>query len=110
LSLANLGRFISAQSTLPWAHQTWLGDGHTVPCDLVPGGAPFSAVLLLHSPPGAPELEMPGFRGDATRVLWMLPITDLERQWAVDHGSDWLKSKLWAAGAHWTFRPGNAAC
>jgi hypothetical protein len=80
--------YVSAQTTLPWAHRTWLGDGHTIPCDQIPGGLHrFPFVLLLRSPVGAPAIDLGSYRGDRINLLWMVPITSEERAFAEAHGT-----------------------
>jgi hypothetical protein len=102
-----MARYVSAQSNLPWANFTWLGDGHTIPCDSLPGKekSGFTSVLLCASPPGCPELLMPTYRGDYIRMLWLVPITDSERAFAIKHSSSALADRLWAAGCTWAYRP-----
>ena len=105
--IMQMARYVSAQSALPWADCTWFGNGHTIPCDSVPGGegSGFAAVLLLASPPGAPALAMPTFRGDDVQMLWLIPITEGERKLAMAEGSAALVSRLEAAGCTWAFQP-----
>jgi hypothetical protein len=99
-SLNACGSYISAQSRLPWTHCTWLGEGHTIPFDALPGG-PYSAVLLQRSPQGAAAAQLPSFRGDPVNLLWMTPITAAERKFAEEHGSRSLAGRLAAAGQGW---------
>jgi hypothetical protein len=94
------GSYISAQSRLPWTHYTWLGEGHTIPFDALPG-SPYSAVLLLRSPRGAPTVRLPSFRDDPVNLIWMIPITEAERGFAQQHGSRSLAERLSAAGHGW---------
>lgn len=79
--------YISGQVRLPWSQISWLGHGHTIPCDAM-AGAP--AVLLL-SAAEMPELVSPAygsFRGDRINLLWMVPLTqeeyDLAREMEVE--------------------------
>jgi hypothetical protein len=99
-----MARYISAQTELPWAELTWLGDHHTIPCDSVPGGD-FSAMLLVSDAPDAPSLNMPIFRDDHVRMLWLIPISEAERDHAREHGSDALIKLLWESGCTWAYRP-----
>ena len=97
----------NSQANLPWSRYTWLGNGHTVPCDALPAnrqGPPFTAVMLLTHPVGAPEVELPSYRGDRVNLLWMVPITERELSFAIEHGSPALVSKLVDAGAGWCSR------
>ncbi len=95
------GRYLSAQSGYPWVQGTWLGEGHSLPCDSVPpalGGPAFGAVLLTAHPAGAPRIDLPAVWGDPILLLWMIPITPEERELAVRDGSDALLGRLIAAG------------
>ena len=91
------GSYISGQSGYPWSAYTWLGDGHTMPCDAVPpslGGKRFPAVLFAKDIPDVPQPHIPSFRGDPINLLWMLPITGKERAWAAENSSAKLRKKL----------------
>jgi hypothetical protein len=96
--LDRAAQYLSAQTNLPWNEFTWLGPGHTIPCDALDG---FAAVLLTPAPPQAPDLALPAFRGDPVTLLWLLPITEAERRLAVDNGSDALLKRLAKAGHGW---------
>jgi hypothetical protein len=88
--ILRFGSYISAQANYPWRHFQWLGDGHTIPCDSVPpalGGTTFDAVVLSARPSGAPRIDFPRFRGDPVNLLWMMPITQDEREYAMSHSS-----------------------
>ena len=102
-----MARYISAQSDLPWTHFTWLGNGHTIACDVLPGGESggFTSVVLLSSPAGVPNITLPRFRDDDVSVLWLVPITEAERLLAVEHGSAALAARLWSRGFNWAHRP-----
>lgn len=100
-------------STYPWRAVTWFGPGHSVrwyhdPATF-PLGEGFEAVLLLDSPgalagPEPPDLSGFAFGGDPVRWLWVIPISERDRQMAKEHGSASLVSRLaeerrsWVAG------------
>lgn len=103
-------------STYPWRAVTWFGPGHSVrwyhdPATF-PLGEGFEAVLLLDSPgplagpsgPEPPDLSGFTFGGDPVRWLWVVPISERDRQLAKEHGSASLVSRLaeerrsWIAG------------
>jgi hypothetical protein len=99
--LNKFGRYLSAQTRYPWSQFTWLGFGHTLPCDSTPascGGAKFPAVALAQSLPGVGPLELPSFRGDPTNVLWFYSITDAEWNLAMEQSTDRLMELLFVAG------------
>jgi hypothetical protein len=100
-------RYVSAQTNLPWTRYTWLGEGHTIPCDAFAGSqgaSRFDAVLLASEPLGAPDVHLPLLRDDPVTLLWMVPITERERTLAIASGSRELLSRLSAAGHGWLHR------
>lgn len=102
--VADVARYISAQSNLPWTFYTWLGHGHTVQCEPCPVGGDFAAMLLLKHPPGAPAVAMPNYRGDPVNLLWMTPIAPAEWQLAQVQSGGELFDRLRSAGAVWPHR------
>ena len=99
--------YLSGQTNLPWNRHTWLGEGHTIPCDALSRArqdSAFTAVLLVRRPTGAPVIELPDFRGDPVSLLWAVPITEPERALAMDSGSAALLERLDRAGAGWMHR------
>lgn len=95
--------FVSGQTNLPWNRVTWLAHHHTVPCDAF-AGTGFTAVLLTNEPRFAPEVLLPPLRGDRVALLWLLPITERERSFAVKYGSALLAERLATAGVSYLFR------
>lgn len=85
-AIKQFASYLSAQSNLPWSQYTWLGSSHTVPCDSWRNST-FTAALLLTSNPHGPDLDLGEIDGDPVNVLWLLPISEKERQRAMDHGS-----------------------
>ena len=100
----NLARYISGQAGLPWSAYTWLGPGHTIPCDAFPE-TEVSAVTLVRDFFGLPRVELPSFRGDPVNLLWMIPITAAERDFAIANGGAELTKRLTNAGVSWLSRP-----
>jgi hypothetical protein len=98
-----VARYLSAQSRLPWARITWLGAGHTIPCDAFPG-TDFTAVLLKADLPGLPRIKLPPFRGHDVTLLWAIPITGRERDFAIENGSDDLVARLAQSSVGWSTR------
>lgn len=85
--------YLSAQSNYPWNNYSWLGPGHTIPCDSWQNRE-FSFALLLHEHPGVTGLSLDPQFGDPVNVLWFVPISAAERQTAVDGGSERLAELL----------------
>ena len=92
-AVKDFGRYISGQSNLPWDKYTWLGPGHTLPCDSWQN-PDHTMALLQHEHSGASQIALETFLGDPVDVLWFVPISEEERQVAIDQGSERLKSCL----------------
>jgi hypothetical protein len=114
-------------ATYPWRAVTWFGPGHSVRWYHDPatfplgGGEGYSSVLLLDSPgssgggerppgrtlagPEPPDLSGFTFGGDPVRWLWIIPISEPDRQLAKEHGSAALVSRLAAEQRSWVVGP-----
>lgn len=82
-------RYLSGQSSFPWSFATFLGAGHTLPSDVlneVTNGR-FTCFILDPNPPEVPALRFPDFRGEPVNVLWMRAISEKERDFAEQQGS-----------------------
>ena len=90
--------YISGQSGLPWSQNTWLGHGHTLPADVferhTSGRMPF--VIFSDRNPAVSAPTLPPFRDDPVSVLWMIPISERERDFAVRNGSAALFERLFS--------------
>ncbi len=86
---------LSQLCAMPWHMNAWLAPGHTVPARGLPG--PFSWFLVRDdtTPTSLPDLLS---RGEPVNLLWLLPITESERDYAVAEGSEALLERLDAAG------------
>jgi hypothetical protein len=99
--------YISAQTNLPWENITWLGKGHTIPCDCLPKskfGSKFNSVLLISDNLGVPEITFDKFRDDDISILWMIPITQKEREYAMKYNSSKLIDQFKMNGIDWIFK------
>lgn len=79
--------FLSSLSAYPWRENTFLGHGHTVPCQRLEG---YEALLLIN-PRFVPGLEMPEYEPcmeETINLLWGVPITGEEYQFAMEHDID----------------------
>lgn len=94
----------------PWRAVTWFGPGHSVKWFQGSDGSTldehYAAVLLMADPsflsgPPAPDLSGLRFHGDPVRWLWVVPITQSERQFAREHDTATLVEKLAAEGRSW---------
>jgi hypothetical protein len=112
LPTAQAARVFLWLATYPWQAVTWFGPGHSVrwyhsaatfPLN---GPSPYEAVLLLDSPgallgPEPPDLSGFAFGGDPVRWLWVIPITENDRQLAKERGSASLINRLAAQRRSW---------
>jgi hypothetical protein len=81
---------------MPFTDNTFLHSGHTVPNGMPMTATPSLLTSYLFLPPyfepqrfGDLELD-----GDKVDFLWMVPITEAEREFAVKHGSQALSEKF----------------
>jgi hypothetical protein len=100
----SVGGYLSGQAGCPWSRYTWIGPYHTLDCDAFGPESAFSSVLLVPSPAGAPAVKLPTFRGDPVKLLWLVPITEAERKYAMDNpkdGGQKLAKVLSSSGIGW---------
>src|SRR5256886_1814398 len=94
----------------PWRAVTWFGAGHSIrwdhqPAPFPPGGGN-EGVVLLDDPrplirPGAPDPSGVAFSREPVRWLWIVPITERERQLAKERGASSLITQLAAQRRSW---------
>ena len=92
-SVDQFASYLSGQSSFPWHGYAWLGHGHTVPCDVWHNSS-YTFALLSCEHAVAPRLSLDSQFGDEVRVLWFIPISEAERQTAIEQGSDHLATSL----------------
>jgi len=113
LPSAQAARVFLWLATYPWRAVTWFGPGHSVRWYHEPSTFPLGegeAVLLLDSPgsltgPEPPDLSGFAFGGDPVRWLWVVPISERDRQLAKERGSATLVSRLAAERRSWIVGP-----
>ncbi|MDE7322324.1 MAG: suppressor of fused domain protein [Lachnospiraceae bacterium] len=79
--------YVSAMAAYPWKEDTFLAHGHTIPYQRIEG---YAAVILVN-PKMVPGLETPEYepcRGEPVNLLWLVPITGEEYQFAQEHDID----------------------
>jgi hypothetical protein len=109
LSSVQAARVFLWLATYPWHAVTWFGPGHSVRWYHEPSTFPLGtgeAVLLLDAPgalpgPQPPDLSGFGFGGDPVRWLWIIPISERDRQLAKERGSAALVGQLAARQQSW---------
>jgi hypothetical protein len=123
LPAAQAARVFLWLATYPWHAVTWFGPGHSVrwyheqstfPLAGGPGSGSGSsgaeAVILLDSPgaldgPEPPDLSGFAFGGDPVRWLWVVPISERDRQLAKERGSSTLVTRLASQHRSWIVGP-----
>jgi suppressor of fused protein SUFU len=116
LPSAQAARVFLWLATYPWHAVTWFGPGHSVRWYHEPstfplgGGEGYESVLLLDSPgalagPPPPDLSGFAFGGDRVRWLWVVPISERDRQLAKERGSATLVNRLAAQHRSWIVGP-----
>ncbi|OWW25696.1 hypothetical protein B4Q04_08820 [Zobellia sp. OII3] len=85
--LQEMARWISAQSSIPWDHITFLGEGHTINFMRF-NSSIFNFVWLTNRLDILPKPELEDYRGSKINFLWMVPISERERKEIMDNGSD----------------------
>jgi suppressor of fused protein SUFU len=116
LAVATLLPSVRAGSIFPWlAQYPWQAVTSFAPGDNVkwyheartfPLGPAWEGVLLLDNPnrlegPGAPDLTGFSFGGDPVQWLWLVPISEEERQFGKQAGPDALIERLAREGRSW---------
>ncbi|USG66884.1 suppressor of fused domain protein [Brevibacillus ruminantium] len=89
-------QYISSQTSLPWSYLTFLARGHTIPCQEISQICERFTAVLLAQPVEAPTVSFPTTDGDPINLLWLVPLTDAERELAMELGSEQLVER--AAG------------
>lgn len=96
---------LAAFAPLPWSQLSWLGEGHTLTSALAPVG--FEGFILSGaSGLGPDDFALPHVEGDPVNLLWAMPVTQLEREFAQsqENGGYELIARLQQCGASHIFR------
>jgi len=92
-NLNTIGSWISGQAAIPWSNVSWLGNGHTITFNVFEN-TKMTSVILVKDLDIMPHLEIDDYRGSKVNVLWMIPITENERNFVRDNGCEILIEKL----------------
>jgi Suppressor of fused protein (SUFU) len=104
------GRIFPWLAQYPWQAVTSFAPGDNVKwyheARTFPLGSAWEGVLLLDDPsrldgPAAPDLTAFSFGGDPVQWLWIIPITEAERQYGKQEGADALIERLARKGRSW---------
>ncbi|MEO6908044.1 MAG: suppressor of fused domain protein [Abditibacteriaceae bacterium] len=81
---------------MPFEDNTNLHWGHTVPNGMPMTAQPSLLTSFFFMPPFFEPLEFNELKleDDTVDFLWMIPITETERMYAIEHGSDQLYEKI----------------
>lgn len=91
--LEKLANWISGQADIPWKRISWLGNGHTITFPAFRNSKITSVILVKHLN-ALPVVELEDYRNSKVNILWMIPITEKERNHVVENGSEPLLAKL----------------
>jgi hypothetical protein len=91
--------FLSSIACLPWNEISFLGHGHTIPCNVIEG---YSAIWLLNasvmkelSSPVYPE-----FKGDEVNLLWVIPVKQDVYDTIIEIGTDEMLKQMDTQNIH----------
>ncbi len=90
--IQQMAEWISGQSTIPWSNITFLGEGHTINFDF--RSTKFNSVILTNKLDILPKPELDDYRDSRINFLWMIPISEKERNEVIENGSDGILNKL----------------
>ena len=96
----DLGELLSGLAALtrfPWATWSWLASGHTLVArgiPMGPSGTSFDCYVVHAAPPGAPQIELPRYDNEPVTLLWLIPITSVERERAQNMSTEVLLERL----------------
>lgn len=93
---------ISFLAQYPWNDITWIGDGHTIAYDFskIESISNFQNILLVEKFEKSPKIDFSSIYNKKTQMLWLIPITELEKDYAIQNQSSKLKEKLITAGVN----------
>ncbi|SEA03209.1 suppressor of fused domain protein [Bizionia paragorgiae] len=95
--MQKLTEWISGQASIPWDNITFLGEGHTIsfkPLDSMR----FNTVVLTNSLDIFPKVKLERYRKSVVNFLWMVPISERERDHIINKGSAHVLEQLNAIG------------
>lgn len=91
--IQHMAEWISGQSAIPWDNITFLGEGHTI--NFQPfNSTKFNSVVLTNKLDILPKPELGVYRESNINFLWMIPISEKERNEIMDNGCDGIINKL----------------
>lgn len=91
--------FLSSIACLPWKEISFLGHGHTIPCNVIEG---YSAIWLLNAR-CMKELSSPiypQFKGDKINLLWAVPVKQDVYETIMENGTDEMLKRMDVMNIH----------
>ncbi|MEM9548511.1 MAG: suppressor of fused domain protein [Bacteroidota bacterium] len=95
--LQNIAEWISGITDIPWDNITFLGEGHTVSFKPLKASK-FSSAVLTKKLNVLPKPNLQKYRDSEINFLWMVPISERERNHIMENGSDEVIEKLGEIG------------
>lgn len=92
-SIQEMAEWISGQAQIPWDQITFLGEGHTINFNPF-STTMFDSVILTSKLNILPSPQLENYRGSKINFLWMIPISQKERQHIIDNGSKHVLDEL----------------
>ena len=92
-NIQSIAEWFSGICSIPWGNITFLGEGHTILFDAF-NHPKFKSVLLTQKVSSIPKIELENYKNSVVNFLWLIPVTEKERQFAMDNGSEKLINKL----------------
>ena len=91
--IQQIAEWISGQAGIPWNNITFLGEGHTI--NFKPfNSKKFNSVVLTNRLDVLPKPQLDNYRNSRINFLWMVPVSEKERNEIIKNGSDEILTKL----------------
>lgn len=91
--IQDMSKWISGICSLPWKEITFLAEGHTIYFDAFENDR-FKSALLTQYVSALAKVEFEKYRQSTINFLWLIPITEKEREFAMEHGSERLIERM----------------
>lgn len=92
-AIQQIAEWISWQVTIPWKNITFLGEDHSIGFPQI-DNSKLNSVILTNKITSLPVPELEPYRDSKINFLWMVPISEKERDVMINNGSDSILEKL----------------
>ncbi|NMM47804.1 suppressor of fused domain protein [Marinigracilibium pacificum] len=96
--IQGIANWFSSNAPIPWANITFLGEGHTIRFPKS-DNSKLTSVILTNQLEILPKPELGSYRNSDITFLWMVPISEKERDRIINKGSEEIIKKLNAIGS-----------